>query len=48
MPAPKMTESVIYLRHATPHHQVDGQHADTHNIIKLLIGSDVPGVPQVE
>ena len=28
--------------------QIDGQHADTHNIIKLLIGSDVPGVPQVE
>ena len=28
--------------------QIDGQHADTLNIIKLLIGSDVPGVPQVE
>ncbi len=25
-------------------HQIDGQHADVNNMIKLLIGSDVPGV----
>jgi len=32
------------LRHAPHRHQIDGQHANTDNIIKLLIGSDVPGV----
>jgi len=29
-------------------HQIDGQHADVINMVKLLIGSDVPGVLESE
>lgn len=36
------------VRHAPHRRQIDGQHADVNNIIKLLIGSDVPGVFESE